>query len=122
VLVNDCCSCLARPATQGSPACDDKIACVIPKCVEHGFVGPPRCLAGRCVLALDCDAQAVTCKRAAPSCPPGQVPSVLPGESPCFGECVDARQCAFVPSCAGCPTQDACVVVEGRAHCVPPGS
>ncbi len=125
-LVDDCCSCaaLGRNEKAAAPACDPKIACLQTACMEFGSVARPRCEAGRCVLGLDCDTSTVTCRRAAPSCPAGQVPRVIAmAGGRCFGECVSARQCLFVPNCAGCAKDDLCVrtpdAARSVAHCVP---
>jgi hypothetical protein len=125
VLVDDCCHCQALGRDQKAPTCDPKIACVQTACMEFGGVERARCAAGRCILGLDCDTSTVACRRAPPICPPGQVPKVTGlGLLRCYGECVDARQCAFVPSCSGCLKEDLCVRrPEGSrslSHCVPP--
>jgi hypothetical protein len=120
-LVNDCCTCAAIPKGEKVPACDPKTACLIPSCMQFGGVEQPRCAAGRCVLGFDCDTASVTCKRAAPVCPAGQVPRVvMQGVQRCFGECMDARQCLAVPSCASCARADLCVRTGAATslHCV----
>jgi hypothetical protein len=124
-LVNDCCSCVAVPRMDRAPACDSRIACAQTFCMQFGGIDQPRCVAGRCVLGLDCDATVVACKRLAPTCPAGQVPRIVGGlGARCYGECVDARQCLSVPSCAGCAKDELCVRgtdANGATtqHCVP---
>ncbi len=123
-LVNDCCNCVALPASDRAPACDPKIMCLTTSCMQYGGVDGARCVAGRCILALDCDSTTVVCKRAPPQCPAGQVPRIIgKGVERCFGECVDARQCLGVPACQGCAKGDLCVKYSTRpetaAHCVP---
>jgi hypothetical protein len=123
VLVNDCCNCQALGKDEKAPSCDPKIACVQTRCMEYGGIERGRCITGRCVLALDCDASTVACRRAAPTCAPGQVPRVIgTGATRCYGECTDARQCAAVPGCTSCGKDDLCVKTfeAGRWHCVPP--
>jgi hypothetical protein len=120
-LVNDCCTCAAIPKSEKVPACDPKTACLIPSCMQFGGVDQPRCAAGRCVLGFDCDTASVTCKRAAPVCPAGQVPRVvMQGMQRCFGECVDARQCLAVTSCASCARADLCARTGAATslHCL----
>ena len=122
-LVDDCCTCAAIPAADKPPTCDPRNACVMSMCSQWGGgIDQPRCAAGRCILGFDCDASTVTCNRAPPACPAGQVPRVVGG---CFGECVEARQCRSVASCAACGRGDLCVryVRAGAGvHCVAPPS
>ena len=75
-------------------------------CAQYPGVDRARCSAGRCVLGFECDPAKILCKRLPPVCPPGQVPQVVSG---CYGECVDARQCLTVASCAVCGPADVCV-------------
>lgn len=106
LLISDCCSCQAIPRGEKAPSCDPKRSCVMSVCAQYQGVDQARCSAGRCVLGFECDPTKVLCKRLPPVCPPGQVPRVLSG---CYGECVDARQCLTVPSCAVCGPADTCV-------------
>lgn len=123
MLVNDCCTCAALPRGERPPACDPKMACLIPSCTQYGGIEQVRCVAGRCILGFDCDATTVNCRRSAPMCPPGQVPRVVTlGNQRCYGECVDARQCLAVPSCMSCARGDLCVKYAPSPqplHCVP---
>jgi len=105
-LVNDCCRCQAIPSGEKVAACDPQRSCVTLVCAQYQGIETARCSAGRCILGFDCDTTKVLCKRVAPLCPPGQVPLVA---GQCYGECVDARQCLTVPSCASCQPADTCV-------------
>ena len=48
---------------------------------------------------VNCDPSGVTCKAMTPSCPPGQVASVVGN---CWGTCVPILECQTVSSCAAC--------------------
>jgi len=89
-------------------------------CAQYKSVDRATCSGGRCVLGFQCDTTAVLCKRLPPLCPLGQVPQVV---NSCYGECVDARQCATVPSCTVCHPSDACVrtvAAPAGLHCQSP--
>ena len=63
---------------------------------------------------VDCDPNKIVCKRAAPQCDDGEVPSV---EGTCYGECVAVEQCA-------CTRADQCpqpneYTCWGQQHCGP---
>jgi hypothetical protein len=122
-LVNDCCSCAAVARGQADPACDPAKSCLMTTCAQYGGIDRPRCLAGRCIVGFACDTSDVTCKRAPPVCPAGQTPLVVgTGAQKCYGECVDAEQCAAVPACSACAPDDLCVhtpAIEEATHCVP---
>jgi hypothetical protein len=122
-LVNDCCTCQAIPGHENPPYCDPKTSCVMPACSQYGGLDKAHCVAGRCILAFDCDTSMIACKRSPPVCPPGQTPRVIgQGVARCYGECVDARQCQAVPSCAVCGLKDLCVRYAPSPqpyHCVP---
>jgi hypothetical protein len=105
-LVNDCCTCQAIPVGEKAAVCDPNRACVVSTCAQYQGVSRAHCSAGRCVLGFACDPAQLLCKRVAPLCPAGQVPQVVNG---CYGECVDARQCLSVPTCAACRSTDLCV-------------
>jgi hypothetical protein len=122
-LVDDCCSCLAVPNGQVGPGCDPRKSCLMTACTQYGGVERARCVAGRCVVGFDCDTATVTCKRQPPVCPPGQTPlAVGKAADRCYGECVDAQQCAAVPACGACAPADLCLHTPGvdeAIHCVP---
>jgi len=120
ILYSDCCTCVAmRP---GDPVEDCPITCVVDKCTELGIsqAKGPRCLAGHCAVGFDCDAPKVLCNALPPQCEAGEVPSV---NNLCWGPCVPASQCAFVPNCSNCdPKMYTCVTDVGwvfEHHCVP---
>jgi hypothetical protein len=79
----------------------------LPMCVPDGGGSEPG--------ELTCDPRAITCKRAAPACPEGQVPSV---EDQCYGACVDIESCP-------CDAPEACPLPEkytchmSAQHCTP---
>ena len=50
---------------------------------------------------VDCDSRKVLCKRVAPRCPAGEVPSVVDA---CYGLCVSVRACACRRD-SDCPTE-----------------
>jgi hypothetical protein len=119
-LVSDCCSCQAIPRGEKPATCDPKRSCVMSVCAQYRGVDRARCSAGRCVLGFECDPGQILCKRLPPVCPPGQVPQVV---NACYGECVDARQCLTVASCAVCGPADVCVravAALGSLHCHAP--
>ena len=63
---------------------------------------------------VDCDPKKVLCKRAAPDCADGEVPSV---EDNCYGDCVKVAQCA-------CSAADQCPDANqytcwAQQHCGP---
>lgn len=99
VLVDDCCRCEARPADAPGPLCDMP-ECFAPACLAGGIgERPTKCVAGRCVLDVDCDASHALCKSLPSPCPAGEVHAI---ESGCWGACVPAVQCAAVRDCADC--------------------
>jgi hypothetical protein len=72
---------------------------------------------GRCELSVryDCDPRKLRCRRAAPECAAGQVPSVA---GSCFGECVPIEACR----CTGpeeCPLHEQYTCLMSRQHCTP---
>ncbi len=50
---------------------------------------------------VDCNPSTVTCKKAIPVCPPGQVPAV---ENGCWGKCIGILECATEKDCSNCTT------------------
>jgi hypothetical protein len=66
---------------------------------------------------VSCDARTgmVTCKRAPPSCPQGQVPAVVDS---CWGECVPIEQCVCTEADA-CPERETYVCHMGARRCGP---
>ncbi len=120
-LFSDCCSCVALAPGETVEPCP--ALCFVDKCTELG-IDPskaPECQAGQCVVGFDCDASKVVCTSAVPpSCEAGEVPSVTGG---CWGPCVPAHECSFVPDCSDCdPTLHTCVTNVAWTtdrHCVP---
>ena len=120
-IFSDCCSCIAvgpgDPAPVPCPA-----LCATDKCTELG-IDPnkqPECQAGQCVVGFDCDSSKAVCAMPPPSCDAGHVPSVQGG---CWGPCVPATDCSFVPDCDHCdPSSQLCVKYSAwtvESHCVP---
>ena len=71
---------------------------------------------------FDCDSSngKVTCKKATPVCPAGEVPLV---ENLCWGGCVPVQQCNTVTDCTKCNTKTEVCVTESfkggpSHHCV----
>jgi hypothetical protein len=65
---------------------------------------------------VDCDPLMITCKRAAPSCDPGEVPSV-DDIGNCYGECVKIDRCAC-STAQQCPDPDQ-YTCWAKQHCGP---
>lgn len=65
-----------------------------------------------CVAATSCDPAKILCKRVAPECPQGQVPSVA---GSCYGPCVPVDSCACSKE-SECPNHDSytCHLSAGR--------
>jgi hypothetical protein len=72
-------------------------------------------LGGSCAFTGQ-ECTGATCGTPAPSCPSGQLPSVVNG---CWSDCVSADRCFSVDDCAKCPGGDLCATaVDGSLHCV----
>jgi hypothetical protein len=93
----------------GTWTCDPMVACIELAAQYCGCDGKtftasgcsPRAYAhrGSCEAGVSCDPSKIICKRIAPICPAGQVPSV---EGTCYGPCVKVESC----NCTGpmqCP-------------------
>jgi hypothetical protein len=65
---------------------------------------------------VDCDPLKISCKRAAPACGVGEVPS-LNDTGNCYGECVKIERCAC-SSAAQCPEQNQ-YTCWAKQHCGP---
>jgi hypothetical protein len=64
---------------------------------------------------VDCDPRKVVCRRVAPVCDPGEVPSV---QGTCYGACVGVEQCAC-DEAADCPAPDEYTCHRSARHCGP---
>ena len=121
-LVSDCCTCAAIPAGATAPACS--LVCIQSQCDARQLPrGAVACVAGRCVAGFDCDTTKVTCRRAAPTCPAGEVPTVDDAGTCYSGACAPATQCTLLPDCAACTGVDPfCVSYQtqrgAQFHCV----
>jgi len=112
-------SCVVRPGVCTAPArpvCGCDLKTYDNDCEAHaagvsvaklGACGPPN--------QVGCDARTVTCKRARPSCPDGQVPAVV---DTCWGECVTIEQCTCKEADA-CPERETYVCHMSRGRCGP---
>ncbi len=116
-IIDTCCDCAAIPVSDSAPVC--ALNCSTKKCEAAAFTGPPACEAGRCVADFNCDSSTVVCLGPTPICQPGYVPLVA---GACWqGQCVPAKECAFVDDCAACTATQACVFFGGgimKRHCV----
>ncbi len=116
-VLDDCCSCTAVPIEQAGEQCDT--TCPQTVCdAENIPSDATQCVAGHCNLGLDCDPSNVVCLQPQPDCGEGRVPMVVGN---CWGACVDASDCASVPSCDDCDKdRHVCVVLEAHTrthHC-----
>ena len=92
-VANDCCTCASLGAGESAPACPGE--CKAAACTLAGVASPrPRCVAGACVLDVDCTAAHALCKSMPPACGPGKVNTVA---NACWRGCVDARECPSAP-------------------------
>lgn len=108
VLVDDCCSCTAIPASDPPPDCQDT-QCSSTMCSGAPFNAPsPDCIVGFCNANLVCNPAFVMCGQPEPVCPPGQAP-VLLQKSACWGPCIPADDCDVVSSCDRCGPTQTCV-------------
>ncbi|MFO0610954.1 MAG: hypothetical protein U0414_00100 [Polyangiaceae bacterium] len=117
-LAGNCCTCAGLANGEVLPACMDT-GCALDKCMDAGYMGTLDCVLGRCTAGLDCDSTKVACAAPQPICPPGQANSV---KGACWGPCVDASECAFVPDCTNCGPGQACVHYGGgvmKTYCIP---
>jgi hypothetical protein len=116
----DCCWCLALAPGEEAPRCHIP-DCTQDACFELGIAPDAKvmCQAGRCILGLDCDHSKVLCEMPQPRCQLGEVASV---RGACWGDCVPASQCAFVPACTYCDLdRQVCVINSAfmtTKHCV----
>ncbi len=118
-LFDDCCRCEGQPrAGRPTPSCDQQ--CLQSSCSARRIT-QARCIVGRCVAAFECDEAQVRCRRAAPACPPRQLPEIREG---CYtGDCVDAAQCRSASHCMSCMNAGmVCAAIDREtgpeAHCV----
>jgi hypothetical protein len=77
----------------------------------------PRAFAhkGACEAGVSCDTSKILCKRSAPACPTGQVPSV---EGTCYGQCVKIESCTCTGP-ADCPDPDHFTCHNNTKRCGP---
>jgi hypothetical protein len=100
----------------GTWTCDPMVACIQIAAQYCGCDGKtftasgcsPRAFAyrGACETGVSCDPTKILCKRLAPTCPAGQVPSV---EGTCYGPCVKVEECnCTAPAACPEPNQYTC--------------
>ncbi len=71
---------------------------------------------GACaVSSISCDRRRLTCRRAEPVCPEGQVAEIVGN---CFGECVRIDECACNEA-AACPQEEKYTCHRSAMHCGP---
>jgi len=71
---------------------------------------------GACaVTGTSCDRRKLTCRRAEPVCPEGQVAEMVGN---CFGECVGIEECACSEA-AACPQEEKYTCHRSAMHCGP---
>ncbi len=107
-LHSDCCECLALAPGETPPPCNIP-TCFVDTCTSWGVdpTQPLLCAVGHCSVGMNCDHDQVACMMPTPVCDPGFIPSV---SGMCWGPCVRASECAFVPSCSQCdPAHYLCV-------------
>ena len=119
-VVDDCCTCAALAPGETTPTCVND--CFASACVSRSIpASAALCVAGQCVLDIDCDPAHTLCDRMPPSCAPGEVASVV---GSCWGGCVAASECPSAPGCSACGAGDVCVEYQFELgpvlHCVPP--
>lgn len=107
------------PAPDPLPARDRARAASTAPSQPGASAGAAACAAdgGGCDLSVryDCDPRKLRCRRAAPHCAEGQVPSVA---GSCFGECVPIEACR----CTGpqeCPLHEQYTCLLSARHCTP---
>ena len=121
-LVADCCTCEAIPAGATAPACS--LVCIQSQCAARQLPqGEVDCVAGKCVAGFRCDATPVTCRRAPPVCPAGEVPTIDDAGTCYVGTCAPATECTTVTGCGLCTgAGQTCVQYDTQlgpqAHCV----
>ena len=91
------------------PSCPDGQRCDL---VQVTCIRAPCPPLPMCIAATSCDPAQILCKRVAPMCPQGQVPSV---SGSCYGPCVPVESCACSKE-SECPNHDSytCHLSAGR--------
>jgi hypothetical protein len=119
-LHSDCCACESLATGDAQPPTCGTTTCKLDACASLGVpANGVECVAGRCVLKLDCDHSKVTCKAAPPVCSAGEIASV---DGTCWGGCVKASECSLVEKCEVCDPFYACAQYVTQLglqhHCV----
>jgi hypothetical protein len=96
------------------PSCPDGQRCELKQvtCIRAPCPPLPMCVAA---APASCDPAKILCKRVAPECPQGQVPSV---SGSCYGPCVPVESCACSKE-AECPDHDQYTCHLSAGHCGP---
>jgi hypothetical protein len=87
-------------------------------CIRAPCPPQPTCVGAADAAApppVDCDARKILCKRVAPQCPDGQVPSV---SGACYGDCVPIESCPCAAP-AECPDSAHYTCHMSAGHCGP---
>jgi hypothetical protein len=96
------------------PSCPDGQRCEWKQvmCIRAPCPPLPMCVAA---VPISCDPAKILCKRVAPECPQGQVPSV---SGSCYGPCVPVESCACSNEIQ-CPDHDHYTCHMSAGHCGP---
>jgi hypothetical protein len=118
VLINNCCECNARPASEPVPPCEGN--CFQPTCDALSLGGiTVACRSGVCEFAnVQCSEGPPACDSPMPGCPEGTRISIV---GDCWGPCVPPRLCEGEPCTEGsCGDGWMCVEHQATASiCAP---
>lgn len=97
-----------------NPSCPADARCELVQvtCIRAPCPPLPMCVDAKMV---SCDPTKILCRRAAPDCPEGQVPSV---SGTCYGPCVPVDSCACTQA-SECPDHDKYTCHMSAKHCGP---
>jgi hypothetical protein len=96
------------------PSCPDGQRCELKQvtCIRAPCPPLPMCVAA---APVSCDPAKILCKRVAPECPEGQLPSV---SGSCYGPCVPVESCTCSKE-SECPDRDHYTCHLSAGHCGP---
>jgi hypothetical protein len=96
------------------PGCPDGQRCELKQvmCIRAPCPPLPMCVGA---APVSCDPAKILCKRVAPECPQGQVPSV---SGSCYGPCVPVDSCTCTKE-SECPDHDHYTCHLSAGHCGP---